>query len=562
MAGFPGLRLLRALVTLPLVLPPVVGGVALLLAFGRNGFVGRYLDQWFGVTIPFTPLAVVMAETFVAMPFLVVTVEGALRSADRGFEEAAATLGASRMTVFRRVTLPLVAPSLVAGAVLCWARALGEFGATITFAGSFPGRTQTMPIAVYYALETDPDAAIALSLVLLLVSVVVLVGAARPVAARRLAAVTVPDRARGACDVDAEVRPRRRSARRSRSPSAPGEVLGVLGPNGSGKSTLLRRSGGSDAGVGAGRIRLDGQVLDDAGTGAFVEAADRPVGFVFQDYRLFPHLSVLDNVAFSPRARRAAAAAGARGGAGAGSTGSASPTSPSRRPGGPVRRPGAAGGAGPRPGRRTARCCCSTSRCRRWTPAPGSTCRPSCAGTSPTSPGRACWSRTTRWRRWSWPTGCWCSRTAGSCRRAPRPQVARRPATEYVARLVGLNLYAGRADGADVTLDGGGSVRRARPRRSTARCSSRCAPPRSVVSTAPPDAHQRAQHLAGHGRRADPADRPGPARPRRASRPPLVDVTPAAVAELGLRPGSAGLAVGQGHRPRGVRPRRSPARLT
>ena len=172
---FPGLRLLRALVTLPLVLPPVVGGVALLLAFGRNGFLGRYLDQWFGITIPFSPTAVIMAETFVAMPFLVVTVEGALRSADRGFEEAAATLGAQRMTVFRRVTVPLVAPSLGAGAVLCWARALGEFGATITFAGSFPGRTQTMPIAVYYALETDPDAAILLSLVLLVVSVVVLV---------------------------------------------------------------------------------------------------------------------------------------------------------------------------------------------------------------------------------------------------------------------------------------------------------------------------------------------------------------------------------------------------
>jgi molybdate transport system permease protein len=174
-ASFPGLRLLRALVTLPLVLPPVVGGVALLLVFGREGIVGQYLDQWFGLTIPFSPLAVVMAETFVAMPFLVITVEGALRTADQGFEEAAATLGASRMTVFRRVTLPMVGPSLVAGAVLCWARALGEFGATITFAGSFPGRTETMPIAIYYALETDPDAAVALSLVLLLVSVVVLV---------------------------------------------------------------------------------------------------------------------------------------------------------------------------------------------------------------------------------------------------------------------------------------------------------------------------------------------------------------------------------------------------
>ncbi len=174
-SSFPGKRLLRALVTLPLVLPPVVGGVALLLAFGRTGFLGMYLNSWFGLTIPFSPLAVVMAETFVAMPFLIITVEGALRSADQGYEEAAVTLGATRMTVFRRVTVPLIAPSLGAGAVLCWARALGEFGATITFAGSFPGRTETMPIAVYYALENDPDAAIALSLVLLLVSVAVLV---------------------------------------------------------------------------------------------------------------------------------------------------------------------------------------------------------------------------------------------------------------------------------------------------------------------------------------------------------------------------------------------------
>jgi len=172
---FPGQRLLRALVTLPLVLPPVVGGVALLLAFGRAGFVGSLLNSWFGLTIPFTPAAVVMAETFVAMPFLIITVEGALRSADLGFEEAAATMGATKTTVFRRVTVPMIAPSLGAGAVLCWARALGEFGATITFAGSFPGQTETMPIAVYYALENDPDAAIALSLVLLLVSVVVLV---------------------------------------------------------------------------------------------------------------------------------------------------------------------------------------------------------------------------------------------------------------------------------------------------------------------------------------------------------------------------------------------------
>jgi len=173
-ARFRGLSLLRALVTLPLVLPPVVGGVALLLAFGRLGVVGRYLDLWFGFTLPFTTLGVIVAEAFVAMPFLVVTVEGAFRSLDRGYEEAAATLGASRFTTFRRVTLALVGPSLVAGSVLCWARALGEFGATITFAGNFPGRTQTLPLAVYLAMESDPDAAIALSLVLLLVSVAVL----------------------------------------------------------------------------------------------------------------------------------------------------------------------------------------------------------------------------------------------------------------------------------------------------------------------------------------------------------------------------------------------------
>jgi molybdate transport system permease protein len=169
-----GLAVLRTLVVLPMVLPPVVGGVALLLAFGRNGLIGRSLDNWFGLTIPFSPLAVVMAQTFVALPFLVITVEGALRSTGEGFEEAAATLGASRMTVFRRVTLPLVLPSILAGAALSWARALGEFGATITFAGSFPGRTETMPIAIYDALQTNPDAALALSLVLLLVSVVVL----------------------------------------------------------------------------------------------------------------------------------------------------------------------------------------------------------------------------------------------------------------------------------------------------------------------------------------------------------------------------------------------------
>jgi molybdate transport system permease protein len=171
---FSGRRVVRALVTVPLVLPPVVGGVALLLVLGRRGLAGQWLEASFGITLPFTTAGVIIAEAFVAMPFLVISVEGALRGADQRFEEAAATLGASRWTVFRRVTLPMVMPGVVAGAVLCWARALGEFGATITFAGNFPGTTRTMPLAVYLALETDPEAAIVLSLVLLAVSVIIL----------------------------------------------------------------------------------------------------------------------------------------------------------------------------------------------------------------------------------------------------------------------------------------------------------------------------------------------------------------------------------------------------
>ena len=174
-SDFPGKHLVRALTTLPMVLPPVVGGVALLLAFGRKGIAGAWLERAFGITLPFTTLGAVLAEAFVAMPFLVIATEAGLRAMDRRFEDAAATLGAGRWTTFRRVTLPIVAPSLGAGAALCWARALGEFGATITFAGNLPGTTQTMPLAVYLALESDTDAAIALSLVLLAVSLVVLV---------------------------------------------------------------------------------------------------------------------------------------------------------------------------------------------------------------------------------------------------------------------------------------------------------------------------------------------------------------------------------------------------
>ena len=173
---YPGKRLVRALTTLPMVLPPVVGGVALLLALGRRGIVGAPLDR-VGVHLPFTTAGAIVAEAFVAMPFLVLTLEAAFANADRRLEDAARTLGAGRFTVFRRVTLPLAVPSLVAGTVLCWARALGEFGATITFAGNLQGTTQTLPLFVYLKLEgSSPDAAIILSLVLLAVSVAVLLG--------------------------------------------------------------------------------------------------------------------------------------------------------------------------------------------------------------------------------------------------------------------------------------------------------------------------------------------------------------------------------------------------
>jgi len=159
---FPGRSIVRALCTLSM--------------FGRRGLFGQYLDRWFDFRLPFTTWGVVVAQTFVSMPFLVITVEAALRQLDHRYEDAARTLGGSRWYVFRRVTLPAIRPALVAGAVLAWARALGEFGATITFAGNFPGTTQTMPLAIYLALETNPDEALILSLVLIGVSFAVLVG--------------------------------------------------------------------------------------------------------------------------------------------------------------------------------------------------------------------------------------------------------------------------------------------------------------------------------------------------------------------------------------------------
>jgi len=171
--SFRGQSLLRSLVLLPLVLPPVVGGIALLYTFGRRGLLGETFDV-LGVQIAFSTTAVVLAQTFVALPFLVVSLEGALRTAGQKYEVVAASLGAHPTTVFRRVTLPLVLPGLASGAVLAFARALGEFGATITFAGSLQGVTRTLPLEIYLRRETDAQAAVALSLVLVVVAVLVI----------------------------------------------------------------------------------------------------------------------------------------------------------------------------------------------------------------------------------------------------------------------------------------------------------------------------------------------------------------------------------------------------
>ncbi|MGL4175734.1 MAG: ABC transporter permease [Dermatophilaceae bacterium] len=165
---------LRAVLTVPVVLPPVVGGVALLLVYGRQGVVGAPLLELAGIRLPFTPVAVVLAQVFVALPFFVLAAEGAMRGVDRRVLDVAATLGARPLHVLIHVALPMAAPGVAAGAALAWARALGEFGATITFAGNFAGRTQTAPLAVYVALQDDPQTAVALSLAMLVVSVAVL----------------------------------------------------------------------------------------------------------------------------------------------------------------------------------------------------------------------------------------------------------------------------------------------------------------------------------------------------------------------------------------------------
>jgi len=174
-SNFRGHNVVRALCLISMILPPVVGGISLLFSLGRSGLFGRWLDEWFGFRFTFSSWGVIVAQTFVAMPFLVLTVEGALRQSDTRFAEAARTLGASPWYAFRRVTIPSIAGGLIAGTVLAWARAFGEFGATITFAGNYPGTTRTLSIETYVSLETDPGRSMALSVMMIGISFVVLV---------------------------------------------------------------------------------------------------------------------------------------------------------------------------------------------------------------------------------------------------------------------------------------------------------------------------------------------------------------------------------------------------
>lgn len=337
---FPGQRVARALVLLPLVLPPVVGGIALLYTFGRRGLIGQHLEV-LGIEIAFSTTAVVMAQTFVALPFLVLSIEGALRTQDTRFEDVAATLGASPTTVLRRVTLPRVLPGLLSGAVLAFARALGEFGATITFAGALQGVTQTLPLEIYLQRSADPDSAVALSFVLVVVAVIITAAVhgpralggpgARTARPRRGARVggrasgTLPDDGRvvredvspGSSELRAGPAPEEAKAQgappvalavRAVVPErgldvgltvVPGEVVAVLGENGAGKSTLVQVVAGL---LPTGDVH-DARVAVGDDDVTRVAPRRRRVAWLSQRPLLFEHLSVEDNVAFGLRAR-------------------------------------------------------------------------------------------------------------------------------------------------------------------------------------------------------------------------------------------------------------------
>jgi NifC-like ABC-type porter len=328
---FPGKTLVRSLVLLPMVLPPTVGGVALLLGFGRRGLLGPWLEGWFGIVLPFHASGAVVAAAFVSMPFLVISLEGTLTALSPRYEETAASLGASPLRVFFTVTLPILAPGLAAGAALTWARALGEFGATITFAGNLPGSTQTLPLHVYLLLQDDPEAATSVSLLLLVIAMAVLVAlrgrwsggasvrggghAGRTPGARGVAPTprgeapedsphTAPPEASAEASADAPAAESHWPLRAEVTgfdqltlEAAPGTTLAVVGPNGAGKTTLLRALLGLTDRSRA-RLRLgDTEVTS-------LPPHRRGIAWVPQDGALFPHLSALANTAYGLRAHR------------------------------------------------------------------------------------------------------------------------------------------------------------------------------------------------------------------------------------------------------------------
>ncbi|GAA2952590.1 hypothetical protein GCM10010446_42190 [Streptomyces enissocaesilis] len=338
--SFRGKALVRVLVMLPMVLPPTVAGVALLQGYGRRGLIGGQLSDWFGVTLPFSTAGAVVASAFVSMPFLVISLEGALAGLHPRYEETAVSLGASPLRTFFTVTVPMVAPGLLAGAALCWARALGEFGATITFAGNLPGTTQTLPLQVYLLLQNDPDGAVAVSLLLLAVATAVLIalrgrwlgprgtGRGAPVTAPASASEddvllpgapsggpgSVPGNAPSAGD--AGDRSGERSGDVPRWPLAArvdgharvglevagGRTVAVVGPNGAGKTTLLRALLGLTDRATALSLRLGEQDV------AALPPHRRGIAWVPQDGALFPHMTALANTAYGRTSQGASTA--------------------------------------------------------------------------------------------------------------------------------------------------------------------------------------------------------------------------------------------------------------
>lgn len=312
---FPGKAFVRSLVLLPMVLPPTVGGVALLLAFGRRGLLGPWMEDTFGLTLPFHTSGAVLAATFVAMPFLIISLEGALGGLRPRYEETAASLGASPVRVFFTVTLPMVAPGLAAGAALTWARALGEFGATITFAGNLPGTTQTLPLQVYLLLQDDPEAATSVSLLLLAIAMVVLIALRgrwtgtphtataqpRTPAAESASAPHgdghAPEVARapagtgGSWPLHATVT----GFNTLTLDADAGTTIAVVGPNGAGKTTLLRALLGLTP-----RAHAELRLGDTDVTA--LPPHRRGVAWVPQDGALFPHMNALANTAYGLRA--------------------------------------------------------------------------------------------------------------------------------------------------------------------------------------------------------------------------------------------------------------------